>query len=346
MSELVQIAVPRHLGDAVLSLSALRRLAVGLPGRKLRLVSASDLVLDLLANQGPWERGSASFVKSREGAAVLLAPSLRVALKAWWARIPERIGLATDGRGPLLSERVAEPDGPLPSAGLPALLPPQHQSLSYLRVARRALAVLGGCESHDDGRFVADRRARTEGALWWREAGEPTVLLHPWAEGLSTKRWHPERWLQLAQLLQGQGERVVFSGGPRGDDAALASALARELRVPVCAGQHALSPSAWVVVAELCGKVVVCDTGLSHLSAAAGLDPVVLFGPTDPRRHGPLRGAVVSGGEGLPCSPCYKETCVNSAKHLCMDSVRVADVLAALAGHVVRRQPEIAELRP
>jgi ADP-heptose:LPS heptosyltransferase len=330
MTGLVQVAVPRHLGDAIVSLGALRQLADGLPARPLRLVCPSALVLDLLADQGPWQRGSRAFLPARDGVAVLFAPSLRVALAAWRARIPRRIGLPSDHRGLLLSDLVGEPGAPLPSRGLPALLPAEHQSQQYLRIAQRALGVMGGTTTPTDSHFSPGPEHRSRGLAWWQQAGAPNYLLHPWAQGLSTKRWALERWVQVGEELQGRGERVAVSGGPAGKDADLAAELAAQLQVPVCAGSSCLPPATWVVVASLCSSVLLCDTGLAHLCAAAGLAPVVLFGPTDPQRHAPLQGQLLWGGRELSCSPCYSETCSNATAHLCMDSVRVPDVLALL----------------
>jgi len=261
---------------------------------------------------------------------VLLAPSLRVALQAWRARIPRRVGLPSDHRGLLLSDRVGEPAAPFPRGALPALLPAEHQSQQYLRIAEVALRATGGTASATDGRFVARPAHRHRGLSWWREAGEPSHLLHPWAQGLSTKRWAMERWLQVGEELRRRGERVAVSGGPAGEDAALAAELAAQLQVPICAGPSCLPPATWVVVASLCSQVLLCDTGLAHLCAAAGLAPIALFGPTDPQRHAPLGGQALWGGRALSCSPCYSEVCSNATQHLCMDSLQVADVLALL----------------
>ncbi len=329
MSGLLQVAIPKHLGDAVLCLAAIRQLADGLPARPIRLVCSNEVVLEMLAGQGRWQRGGARFVQARDGVAVLLAPSLRVALKAWRAGIVRRIGRPVDGRAALLTDSVPGPPQPLPDVRLPALLPGEHQASSYLRVARYALGLLAATQTPIDASFSSQASARERGESWWCDAGRPTVLLHPWAAGLASKRWPVERWLELAQTLSDRGERIALSGGPAGDDAALATALGRELHVPTAAGSSALRPEAWVAAAQLCDNVVLCDTGLAHLAAAAGLEPVVLFGPTDPRRHGPLRGRVVSAAKELDCAPCYRE-CRNPVGHLCMDSVTVVEVLAGL----------------
>jgi len=329
MAGLVQVAIPKHLGDAVLCLAALRQLSDGLPERPMRLVCGNEWVLELLSGQGRWQRGGSGFVGAHDGLAVLLAPSLRVALQAWRAGIPRRIGHAVDGRGALLTDAVPGPPEPLPGSGLPALLPAEHQATSYLRIARHALGVLSGTNSPTNGEYSPRAAARALGEDWWRAAGRPTVLLHPWAAGLASKRWPVEHWLELARTLSSRGERLAISGGPGRDDAAVATALGRELQLPVAAGSSTLSPEAWVAGAQHCRDVVLCDTGLAHLAAAAGLEPIVLFGPTDPRRHGPLRGQVLTVNQTLDCAPCYRE-CSNPAGHLCMDSLGVADVVAAL----------------
>src|ERR1700680_767052 len=61
--------------------------------------------------------------------AVLLQNAFEAAWLAWRAGIPERIGYARDGRGPLLTKAI-----PVPQEGEI----PKHESLYYLELLRRA----------------------------------------------------------------------------------------------------------------------------------------------------------------------------------------------------------------
>ena len=321
MSGKIQVAVPKHIGDAVLALPALRMLA-SVPGHSVGLVCSNRTVLELLADQGPWLEMSSRFIPDRHSLAVLLAPSIRVALQARTAGMPVRLGLATDGRRILLSHVVPEPPRPLPGRGLPSLLVNEHQALAYRRIASFALDLLGHNPAAAE---LADLEYRPGGLACdqarsaWQRAGSPSVLLHPFAKGLVSKRWPQENWRLLGRELQARGAIILVSGGPDPTDASDAISLARSLDSPCYAGTSSLSPAAWAALASLCGAVVLCDTGLAHLSAAVGLDPVVLFGPTDPVRHRPVRGQVLWRGAALDCAPCYADHCRNVAGQECME---------------------------
>jgi len=84
---------------------------------------------------------------------------------------------------------------------------------------------------------------------------------------------------------------------------------------------------------KCCDALLTNDTGPMHLAAAVGTPVVAVFGPSDPRRYGPL-------GEGhrvlrvdLPCSPCNQVRLppARCRGHVpdCMDGIRVETVVAA-----------------
>lgn len=277
MVGLVQVAVPNHLGDAVMALPALRRLVAGLPGAEVLLVGR-PLAASVLDGQGPWPVVAPAFSTRPGSAAVLLAPSLRVAIAAWRdARASRRIGTPTDFRRLLLTH-VVKVD-PLRA----------HQREVYLRVVDAALGLLGGeAPAGDDDRFDADLEA---GRVAWERAGRPRFLLHPWAQGSGAKRWPASRWLALGRAL---GD-VVVTGGPGEEDARTARELAGDLGAPCAAGAETLAPAAWAGLARLVDRAILPDTGPAHLASAAGAIPLVLFGATDPARFAPARAVVVRG---------------------------------------------------
>ena len=79
--------------------------------------------------------------------------------------------------------------------------------------------------------------------------------------------------------------------------------------------------------------LITGDTGPMHLAAAMGTPVVALFGPSDPRRYGPLTEDARILRVDLPCSPCGQvrlppERCRGHVPD-CMDGISVAMVLAA-----------------
>lgn len=276
---MIQVAVPNHLGDAVMALPAIRMLAASLPARRLRLVGRA-LPAMVLDGQGPWDRVQATWTRDRGSCAVLLAPSLRVAIDAIRrARCRVRIGTPTDWRRALLTHVVR------------ASIERVHQREIYRQVASRTLELLGGEASEPDeadDTFDADDDA---GLARWEEAGSPAWLLHPWAQGTPAKRWSLLKWVELGREL---GD-VMVTGGPSGDDAECARLLAERLGAPLAAGPTCLPVAAWAGVSRRVRGLVLPDTGLAHLASAAGARPVVLFGATDPTRYAPSRSTVVWG---------------------------------------------------
>jgi ADP-heptose:LPS heptosyltransferase len=290
--QLVQVAVPNHLGDAVMALPCLRRLVAGLPHGQVRLVGRATAAR-VLDGQGPWAPVAAHWVRRRGSAAVLLAASVRVAIAARRAGARVVVGIRADGRRLLLSHPV---DGSIADV---------HQQTLYERTTDAALLALGG---EPTPALEASFRVDPVGRAWWASVGRPRYLLHPWAEGLAAKRWPTARWIELGRALGS----VAVTGGPGAADEAVARAVAGALDAPCSAGEDTLTPAAWGAVSQRVVRAVLPDTGLAHLASAVGVEPVVLFGATDPARYAPSRAHVVRGPS--------------------MASIQVAQVLAAARG--------------
>lgn len=328
----IQAVVARHLGDAVMALPALRALADALPQREVRVLARGPGA-DALRGQGRWRIVDAL----GRGPAVLFSPSLRVALGAVAAGASPRIGLAGDGRRPLLTHVVPGPSEPLPARSggrrLPRLLVAEHQGDAWRRVAETAIRVFGGQAAEPDDAWVPSPEAEERGRRAWEEVGRPRVVVHPCVAGAATKGWG--RWRDLVEDL---GDACVVTGGPSPGDAALVEAVGGL----GLAGDRALPVDAWAALAVRAGTVVAPDTGVGHLARAAGARVISLFGASDPVRHAP-RGPgglqVLSGGAGLECAPCYRDAC-HRGDHACMVGIPVEAVLSAVGG------PDVLQCAP
>lgn len=184
---------------------------------------------------------------------------------------------------------------------------------------------------------IADAaRERVAAALRALGAPEP-VLLHPGVSGFGAlKAWAPARWAELAARLAERAP-VLVSHGPGEEPlasqvvAAAAHPLVRP--APATASLHELS-----ALCSMARLFVACDTGPLHLAAALGRPVVGLYGPTDPRRHGPWSpdGLARSVSAGAWCSPCARRRC---AATTCMSALAPEAVLAAVAELL----PELAD---
>lgn len=103
---------------------------------------------------------------------------------------------------------------------------------------------------------------------------KPYCVLHV---GASTplKQWGAEKWLALADFLEMQGYKVLWSSG-RGEEK-LVAALNPEGRRPSYAGLLDLA-QLWHLLKN--ARLLVCpDTGVAHLGRLTGTPTVTLFGP-------------------------------------------------------------------
>lgn len=162
-----------------------------------------------------------------------------------------------------------------------------------------------------------------------------TALLHPGTSGFGAfKRWPPQRFGLLAARLRQRGWQVGVTVGP--GEAALGAEVVR------MSGDKAvlLEPAGLrdlAALIETAGLFVAADTGPLHLASLLKRPLLGLFGPKDPQIYGPY-GETQAGLPGvLPtivrddvaCRPCRLRRC---ADPLCMKTLAVEDVLAALPG--------------
>ncbi len=162
-----------------------------------------------------------------------------------------------------------------------------------------------------------------------RDAGvsiPPVALLH--GSAWPSKTWQPSRWRDVAQRLTDRGIPVVLTAG---------DAAERAVAEDICAGiadarvLPALSLSDLAGALAACAAVAGTDSGLTHLAEALGRPGVMLLGPTDPRRTGPLGDAMTALVSDHPAAPCYNRTCTHAATgEGCMDAIAADAVSAAL----------------
>jgi ADP-heptose:LPS heptosyltransferase len=111
---------------------------------------------------------------------------------------------------------------------------------------------------------------------------------------LPEKRWPPARFARVMdRLVETREATVVLVGGP--DDVAVsrqvlhaASELTTSSTVDLTSRLSIGETAALIETSDL---YVGNDSGVAHLASAVGTPVVVVFGPTDPRRYGPVPGA-------------------------------------------------------
>jgi heptosyltransferase-2 len=332
-AENVLVRVTNWVGDAVMSLPALRQLRRALPDARITLLAKPwvgavferEAVCDrLLAYEpGPhlitgWHKTVAALRGQRFDAALLLQNAFEAALLARWAGIPLRAGYARDARSWLLTHAVPVP-----------LLDeiPAHECYYYLELLRRLgiiaqLPVVNEIVLQNPPAAEAGRRKLAEMGLPG-DAGAPIAGLNPGAAFGTAKRWPAERFAAVGRELAGRGARVVLFGSAA--EQPLAEALQREIGPRAFSTAGRASLAGFLDLVSGCNLFLTNDTGTMHLAAAAGVPVVAIFGPTDEAGTAPLGPAVRLVKNPVPCGPCKLRHC--PIDHRCMLGLGVDQVL-------------------
>lgn len=346
----VLLVLPNWLGDLVMAMPLLERLAAGRlgDGRPLRvavavrdrwrpLLEGDPRVASLLTYErdgrhagwlGSW-RLSRQWRSASPRAVVVCPPSFRSAAVAWLAGIPVRIGHQSDGRGILLSDAcpLSLPRGTVHHADeLSDLADPA------LRAAGASPGTASGTWPSLDGVLRRVPAMIGEGPACW--------VLAPGATYGTAKAWPPERAAEFLRLaVTERGVRVAVVGD-RGDADTVAAIAAAAGDLP---WREALPGPAAVV--NLVGQTSVADlaallrassaflgndSGVMHVAAALGVPTLGLFGSssvawTAPR--GPRARALAA--TGFACQPCFRRTC--NQPTFCLDTISGQAALEALA---------------
>jgi heptosyltransferase-2 len=321
--ERVVVRAPNWVGDAVLSLGAVRDVRRNFPEARIEVLARPwvaplyEAVREVDAVRlSHGVRADAAALRDAFDAAVLLPNSFAAAAAAWAARIPERWGYATDGRSPLLTRR--------------ARVPAQVRGRSQVYYYRAMLAGVGlRVSATPDVRLqpLAAWTARADALL----GGDgPWIGINPGAFFGSAKRWEPARYAAAGERLAREtGARVAILGGTRERPLGEAIAAAMEPPVRVLCGETSLGELVGVL-ARL-RLLLTNDSGPMHVAAALGVPVVAVFGPTDWRETGPVGARQRLVREPVHCSPCLLREC--PIDHRCMrrvDTERVVDQARAL----------------
>ena len=327
----------RFIGDTVLTVPFLRNLRGAFPGSRIDLMLEpfSGQVLDgcpYVDRVIPFElrtihkystqsdRGKVSaylhYVRMirREGydAAFVLKRSLSSALLAWAARVPRRIGFATEGRRFLLTDPVPYRND-------------QHEVQNFLDCLRvldipvRSAHLELWPAPEDDG-----NARQAFAAAGWREE-DLKVVIHA-AASLPAKQWPADRFAEVMRPLRERyGARFVYTGSR--DDARLYGEIERLGPfggLDLC-GSMTLRQN--IAVYRACDLFFGVDSGPMHMAAASGTPVVALFGPTDERKWGPWGEGHVVLSHRLACHPCKPHKCPQNE---CMLRITAAEALDAL----------------
>ena len=326
----VVVRATNWLGDAVMSLPALRAIRGVFPHAHLAVVARPwvadlymrertiDSVIPYTAKTFAEKRAFAAQLRpQRFDAAILLPNSFDSALTMWMAGIPERIGYKRDARGMLLTRAISVPE--------PGEIP-RHERFYYLELLRRA-GMMEQFPAASPIELDGIEAARSAGAAKLAELGValPAIGLSPGAAYGNAKRWLPERFAAVAARMareRGASVLVFGSAGERALCAQVAEAVpgARNL-----AGETTLRE--FIDLAAACSLFLSNDSGAMHIASALAVPVAAIFGATDDTTTAPSGRHARVIREHAECSPCLLREC--PIDHRCMTRVTADEVTAA-----------------
>jgi heptosyltransferase-2 len=327
----ILVRATNWVGDAVMSLPALRALKARFPPARISIL-AKPWVADLYRREpfcdetilytarelgAKWQLAG-ELAERKFDCAILLQNAFEAAAIAWVARIPERIGYARDGRSALLTRAV-----PVPRSGeIPA-----HERFYYLELLRRA-GIIDRMPESDAIRLDGAAAAREAGRARFRELGFAGAVIgvSPGAAYGTAKRWLPERFAEAAARVAKDLDGGVAIFGSK-DERDLCGEVASAIGVPTknFAGETTLAE--FIELAAACSAYLTNDSGAMHIASALGVPTVAVFGATNDVTTGPTGALARVVREPVECSPCLKREC--PIDHRCMTRVTAARVAAA-----------------
>ncbi|HEV2764935.1 MAG TPA: lipopolysaccharide heptosyltransferase II, partial [Pyrinomonadaceae bacterium] len=337
------------VGDAVMTVPALRELRRVLPGAHLTLATrgwaegvfaGADFLDELLLIESGGLRSHLRQIRGwrarRFDLALLFPNAFQPALVAFAARVPARLGYGTDGRRALLTHPLETP--PWRKS--------RHEVFYYLNLVAELERLLNGSTSVETREPrpalpLSEERKSTARALLRRSgvdfmtaglsstdspvSSPPLVALCPGSTNSRAKRWPVEHFAALADRLVEEMKATVLLVGSREESDVTRAVAARMRRsAVVLTGQTTLDETAAVL--GLVDLLVTNDTGPAHLAAALGRPVLVIFGPTDPTTTRPFSPLAEVLRRPPECAPCMLRDC--PIDHRCMTAITPAEVFA------------------
>ena len=324
------------IGDAVMSVPALRRLRRSFPEAEITLLTRDwaegifreadflDRIITVGSGRSPVRsviEQAAAARKYNFDVAVILPNSFESALASRLSRVRRVFGYATDGRRMLLSD----------SLDVPSWKASRHEIFYYLNLVEAVENAFGRSQAAETGsetllpvsekRQLAARKILKENGV---DLSRPIVALAAGSKNSRAKRWGVLKYAELAdRLLRERTVNVVLVGAPEEQIvSAEVRASAQEQLIDITGKTNLADAAAVLSVSDL---LISNDMGLAHLAPAGGTPAIVIFGPTNEVTTGPFdeRSAVMR--VEVECSPCMLRDC--PIDHRCMTRISVDSVL-------------------
>jgi ADP-heptose:LPS heptosyltransferase len=272
----IWIRLPNWLGDVVMALPLLRALRASRPDAEITLIAKRPFV-PLLASWDIADRVRALppqgwgyfpyFRKLRDtfpDVWLLFTNSTRGDLEAWFTNTRQRFGIARPGK----PRRLLSHTYPLPAG--------------YDEQAHHQLDLWKNFLEHF-GLSLPPDRTPIKSPIGERQSASKPIGLICGSENMPEKRWPVAHWRTLITAFPQETFALFGTANDQPITAAVAAGLPN---VRDLAGKTDLL--AFAENLRSCRALVTNDTGGMHLANALGVPLIVLFGPTNPTRTGPV----------------------------------------------------------
>jgi len=334
------------VGDSLMTVPALRALRRLMPDAKITLAirpsaqglfADADFVDDLIIYDrqqlSSVARQTLEWRRRRFDLAVLFQNAFEAALIPFAARIPLRLGYATEARQLLLTD-------PVP---LPKWRATRHEVFYYLYlIAALEHTLLGTttvCDSEPDAALHLSEARKADASALLRNNGvrenKTLVAICPGSINSRAKRWPAERYASLADRLIEESHAEVLLIGSQ-EELDVSNAVTSQMRQKPVVLTGKTSVAQVTAMLGLVDLLVTNDTGPAHIAAALGSPTLVIFGPTNPLTTRPFSPVAEILRHPPDCAPCMLRDC--PIDHRCMTAVTVEEVLSQALVLINRRK--------
>ena len=341
------------IGDAVMSVPALRELRRIFPGDQITLHTRvwadglfrdADFIDELVTfDKHRWKikdvYDNSQFLRD-DGyeMAILLPNSFESAITSYLSKIPRRFGYNKDVRGLLLTDPIAVPEWKNR----------KHEVFYYLglvsEVEKRILgrdtvsqALPNTTLNISDGRMTDARGILSQAGA---DPVKKTVALGVGSSNSRAKRWPAERYAELNDKLQTELDVNVVLVGSK-DEADVAANVAGLCKKPPIdlTGKTDLGEA--VAILSVVDLLISNDMGLAHVAPAVGTPTIAIFGPTNPETTRPFGENAEVIRKEVECSPCMLRDC--PIDHRCMTRISVEEVFETAEKKLTQRREDATE---
>jgi len=331
------------IGDAVMSVPALKLLRASLPEARISLLTGSwardvfdgvDFVDEIITLDADHKsirglfRQSSSLRERRFDATILFTNSFNSAILAHLSGIPSRIGFASGGRGILLTDSIK----------VPTWKSSRHESLLYVELVKEFIASIGAelsdgdfseprLEASQENLDVARKKLRDNGV----SSEKPLVILGVGSQNSRAKRWPSAGFAELSDMLATELEASVLILGSAAERSVAEEVVTiSETKPLIFAGDTDLSEAIGLI--SLADLYIGNDMGLTHLAPALGTETIAIFGPTNDIATRPLSNKAHVIRKNVECAPCMLRDC--PIDHRCMTQIMASEVLSLAKKHI------------